>query len=207
MFIKVCGLRTPTDVAAAVQVGVDAVGFMLTESVRRVTPAEAGRLAAEVPPEVLTVGVFRGEPVDVIRDCVNTAGLRAVQLHGDEPRSHYEALRDLGVTLIRATSLASGSDLQPGSYGEDMLIIDSPQPGSGNQWNWSSLKTAPVTGRWILAGGLNPGNVAAAVTTLSPWGVDVSSGVEVRRGIKEPLLIAEFVAAARSNGSDSPQSE
>ncbi|GIJ11806.1 phosphoribosylanthranilate isomerase [Micromonospora andamanensis] len=206
MFIKVCGLRTSTDVAAAVRAGVDAVGFMLTESVRRVTPTEACRLAAEVPPHVLTVGVFRGEPVDVIRECVTTAGLRAVQLHGGEPREHYEALRDLDVTLIRATSLAEGQDLQPGSYGEDMLIIDSPQPGSGNLWNWSSLRTKPLAGRWMLAGGLSPGNVTAAVAALSPWGVDVSSGVEVRRGVKEPRLIAEFVTAARSNGSGSPHS-
>ncbi|WP_341716775.1 phosphoribosylanthranilate isomerase [Micromonospora sp. FIMYZ51] len=207
MFIKVCGLRTSTDVAAAVRAGVDAVGFMLTESVRRVTPTEAGRLAAEVPPQVLTVGVFRGEPVDVIRDCVTTAGLRAVQLHGGEPPGHYEALRDLDVTLIRATSVASGADLRPGAYGEELLIIDSPQPGSGQGWNWSALQAKPVTGRWLLAGGLHPGNVAAAITALAPWGVDVSSGVEARRGIKEPQLIAEFVAAARSNGPGSTRFE
>ena len=202
MFIKICGLRTPTDVTAAVTAGVDAVGFVFTESVRRVTPADVLRLTAEVPPEVLTVGVFRGEPLDLIRTSVVAAGLRAVQLHGGEPPGHFAVLRDLGVTLIRATSLIGGADLRCGSYGEDMLIVDSPSPGSGVEWDWSALGARPVDGEWMLAGGLHPGNVATAIRALRPWGVDVSSGVEVRRGSKDPALIAEFVAAVKSGRAE-----
>ncbi|MFK3979281.1 phosphoribosylanthranilate isomerase [Micromonospora sp. NPDC050397] len=198
MFVKVCGLRTSEDVRAAVGAGADAVGFVLTASPRRVTPEQARELGETVPAGVLTVGVFRGEPVEVVRAAVTTSGVRAVQLHGDEPASHYSALRDLGVPLIRATSPGDGTDLRLGALGEDLLLVDSPQPGSGAAWDWTTLDRATLDGRWLLAGGLHPGNVAAAIDALRPWGVDVSSGVEQRRGVKDASLIQAFLDAVRA---------
>lgn len=200
MFVKICGLRAGADVAAAVEAGADAVGFVFTASPRHVTPAEARALAAAVPAAVLTVGVFRGEPVEVVREAVLESGVRAVQLHGGEPRSHFAALRELGVPLIRGTSRAEAGELRCGAFGEDMLIVDSPEPGSGAEWAWQAMDAASIGGQWMLAGGLHPGNVAAAIDALRPWGVDVSSGVEVRRGVKDPALIRSFVAAARAAG-------
>lgn len=198
MFVKICGLSTAEDVRAAVAAGADAVGFVLTASPRRITPEQARRLAEAVPEGVLTVAVFRDEPLEQVRRDALEAGVGAVQLHGDHPASAFAALRDLGQTLVRATSAASAAGSSCGDFGEDLLLLDSPVPGSGESWDWSALGATPPAGRWMLAGGLTPGNVREAVALARPWGVDVSSGVEVRRGVKSPELIAEFVRAVRA---------
>ena len=196
MFVKVCGLRTARDVEAAVRAGADAVGFLLTTSPRQVTPAEAAALAEQVPPHVLTVAVFAGEPPETVHAEATKAGVRAIQLHGDHPAADFATLRErLDAKLIRAVAGASGAPLECGAYGEDILIVDAPIPGSGHTWDTSGL--AP-TGHWLLAGGLTAENVGAAVSAVRPWGVDVSSGVEVARGVKDPALIARFVAAAKA---------
>lgn len=197
MFVKICGLKTAADVTCAVEAGADAVGFLLCESPRQVTRAEAAQLAADVPGEVLTVGVFKGVAVPEIRDAVAETGIRAVQLHGSGySPADFAALRDLPVRLIRATSLRSGEVPAVGEYGEDLLLLDSPNAGSGETWDWSA-KTPD--GDWLLAGGLTPDNVADAVATVRPWGVDVSSGVESSRGVKDQALIRAFLSAARSS--------
>ncbi|MEU1351204.1 phosphoribosylanthranilate isomerase [Streptomyces sp. NPDC005795] len=198
MYIKVCGLSRPEDVAAAVEAGADAIGFVLTPSPRQVTPASVRALTALVPEGTATVAVFRGEPLDEVRRAAAEAGVDTVQLHGGEPPEAFAALRADGFRLIRATSpAAGGAPLETGAYGEDLLIIDSPRPGSGERWDPAALGVSP-TGPWLLAGGLSPDNVAGAVTGLRPWGVDVSSGVEHTRGVKDTGLIREFVAAARA---------
>ncbi|OXM63934.1 MULTISPECIES: phosphoribosylanthranilate isomerase [Amycolatopsis] len=195
MFVKICGLRTEADVDCAVTAGADAVGFVLAPSPRQVSVDEATRLVAAVPPEVLSVGVFLGMPVAEVRDVAVKTGLGAVQLHGaGYAAEDFAALADLGVPLVRATSTA-GERVAVGAFGEEMLILDSPRAGSGEQWGWSKLRGQ--TGRWLLAGGLRPDNVAEAIETVRPWGVDVSSGVESTRGTKDHGLIREFLAAVR----------
>ncbi|GIH25631.1 N-(5'-phosphoribosyl)anthranilate isomerase [Acrocarpospora phusangensis] len=193
MYVKICGLREAGQVDAAVEAGADAVGFVLTASKRQVTPHEARVLGEAVPPGVLTVAVFAGEAPEVVRAMAAEAGVRAVQLHGDHPHGDFLALADLGVTLVRA--VASHANLRCGAYGEELLIVDAPKPGSGEPWDWSGVRGRP-SGKWMLAGGLDAGNVRRAITEAQPWGVDVSSGVE-RDGRKDPDLIREFVAAAR----------
>ncbi|WP_371482505.1 phosphoribosylanthranilate isomerase [Kitasatospora sp. NBC_00315] len=200
MFVKICGLSTIRDIEAAVRGGADAVGFVLTESPRRVNPALVRELVEAVPAKVLTVAVFRDEPADEVRRAVRAAGVGAVQLHGDHPADAFAELRDLGLTLVRATSAASAAGAAAGDFGEDLLLLDSPVPGSGESWDWSELGTTPPAGRWLLAGGLTPANVAEAVTLARPWGVDVSSGVEIRRGVKSPDLIEEFLRRAKAAG-------
>lgn len=197
VFVKICGLRTVQDVACAVDSGADAVGFLLSESPRRVGDKEVAGLAAGVPPHVLTVGVFHGEEPDRIRQVVAGSGLRAVQLHGTGYRGvDFTALRDVTDCLIRAGSATDGPPMRVGELGEDLLVLDSPRPGSGCTWDWSEIR-AP-DGPWMLAGGLDPDNVADAVVAVRPWGVDVSSGVERRRGVKDQGLIRAFTAAARA---------
>ncbi|MEU7005070.1 phosphoribosylanthranilate isomerase [Nonomuraea sp. NPDC046570] len=196
MYVKICGLSEPEHVAAAVEAGADAIGFVLTRSPRRITPARARELARRVPSHVLTVAVFRGEPTDVVRQAVLEAGVRAVQLHGDHPHGDFTALKDLGLTLIRAGG--ADTDLACGAFDEDLLIVDAPRPGSGEPWDWAAVRGRP-SGRWLLAGGLDPANVAEAVEAAAPWGVDVSSGVETAPGVKDADLIRSFLAAARPN--------
>ncbi|MFF4299062.1 phosphoribosylanthranilate isomerase [Streptomyces vinaceus] len=195
LFVKICGLKTGPDVDVAVAAGADAVGFVFAAgSPRTIGAAEARELAARVPDSVLTVGVFRGQPVDEVRRVTEESGVRGVQLHGDEGPEFYEALRAGGRTLLRATA---GRVERCGEYGEDLLLLDAPDPGSGKPWNWGSAEFTAPEGRWLLAGGLTPGNVREAVETTGAWGVDVSSGVERERGVKDPALIRAFVEAAR----------
>ncbi|MEV8336094.1 phosphoribosylanthranilate isomerase [Streptomyces niveus] len=196
LYVKVCGLRKPDEVEAAVAGGASAVGFILTTSPRRLSPADARPLAALVPPGVAKVAVFRGEPLEEVRRAATVAGADTIQLHGGEPPEAFTALRADGFRLIRATSPESGDPLTAGAYGEDMLIIDSPRPGSGERWSPESLPEQP-TGSWVLSGGLSPDNVVDAVTALRPWGVDVSSGVESSRGVKDVGLIEKFLTGVR----------
>ncbi|MGG8407104.1 phosphoribosylanthranilate isomerase [Streptomyces sp. 12297] len=197
LFVKICGLRTERDVDTAVEAGADAVGFVFAASPRLVDAETARRLAERVPEHVLTVGVFRGQPLDEVRALTEASGVRGVQLHGDEGPEYYTALRQPGRTLLRATA-TTGLPLRCGEFGEDLLLLDAPDPGSGKPWNWASPDFTAPAGRWLLAGGLHAGNVGEAVRVVAPWGVDVSSGVESTRGVKDPALIKSFLTAAHT---------
>ncbi|MFC4116101.1 phosphoribosylanthranilate isomerase [Nonomuraea zeae] len=194
MYVKICGLSEPEHVATAVEAGADAIGFVMTRSPRRVTPERAAELAALVPEHVLTVGVFRGEDPETVRAAALVSGVRAVQLHGKHPHGDFTALKDLGRSLVRAVDAAA--DLRCGAFDEDLLIVDAPHAGSGQPWDWAAVRGRP-SGRWMLAGGLDPANVAEAVAAAAPWGVDVSSGVETAPGVKDSALITAFLTAAR----------
>ncbi|MFJ6798225.1 phosphoribosylanthranilate isomerase [Streptomyces sp. NPDC091268] len=196
LFVKICGLKTARDVDAAVEAGADAVGFVFAPgSPRTVDAATARELAARVPGGVLTVGVFRGQSAAEVRRFAEESGVRGVQLHGEEEPADFAALRAPGRTLLRATARRAE---RCGEYGEDLLLLDAPDPGSGTPWNWGSAEFTAPAGRWLLAGGLHPGNVRAALEATGAWGVDVSSGVERERGVKSPELIREFIEAARA---------
>ncbi|WP_432075219.1 phosphoribosylanthranilate isomerase [Streptomyces wuyuanensis] len=196
LFVKVCGLRTERDVDTAVEAGADAIGFVFAASPRRIDAATARRLAARVPDGVLTVGVFRDQPLGDVRALLGETGMRAVQLHGREDLGYYDALRPDGRTMIRGVAVR-GAVPRYGERGEDVLLLDAPVPGAGEVWDRTG-KQLPAPGRrWLLAGGLDPHNVAEAVRTARPWGVDVSSGIEISRGVKSPELITAFIAAAR----------
>uniref|UniRef100_A0AAU2UW33 N-(5'-phosphoribosyl)anthranilate isomerase n=1 Tax=Streptomyces sp. NBC_00003 TaxID=2903608 RepID=A0AAU2UW33_9ACTN len=196
LFVKICGLRTAQDVDTCVEAGADAVGFVFAASARTVDAATARRLAERVPAHILTVGVFRGQPLDEVRRLTEESGIRAIQLHGDEGPEYYEGLRTQSLTLIRATAATKIPALL-GELGEDLLLLDAPDPGSGRPWNWASPEFTAPAGRWLLAGGLHPGNVRRAADTTGAWGVDVSSGVESERGVKSTELIRSFITAAR----------
>ncbi|MFT7834586.1 phosphoribosylanthranilate isomerase [Saccharothrix sp. BKS2] len=200
MYVKLCGLRTAADVAVAVEAGADAVGFVFTESARRVDLDTARELVREVPPHVLAVGVFRGVGADEVRRLAEASGIGAAQLHGDYPRPAFDEVAASGVRLVRAVALKPDTDVRVGAYGEDLLLLDSPVAGSGERWDLTALDRARPEGRWLLAGGLGVRDVAEAVTLARPWGVDVSSGIESGRGVKDHGLMREFVAAARSVG-------
>ncbi|MFD5424315.1 phosphoribosylanthranilate isomerase [Streptomyces sp. NPDC127084] len=196
LFIKVCGLRTEQDVDTAVNAGADAIGFVFAESARRIDPDTARRLALRVPDRIMTVGVFRDQPLDEVRGLLDATGMRGVQLHGDEGPAYYDTLRPSGLTLIRGAAVR-GDVPRFGERGEDILLLDAPVPGAGETWDRAG-KPLPGPGeRWLLAGGLDPLNVADAVRSARPWGVDVSSGIEISWGVKSPELIEAFVRAAR----------
>nr|CEL14186.1 Phosphoribosylanthranilate isomerase [Kibdelosporangium sp. MJ126-NF4]CTQ88553.1 Phosphoribosylanthranilate isomerase (EC 5.3.1.24) [Kibdelosporangium sp. MJ126-NF4] len=196
--MKVCGLRTQADVEVSVTAGADAVGFVFTKSARQVDAETVRGLIADVPDTVLTVGVFAGIPAAEAGRIAGEAGVGAVQLHGDYPAEAFKELLGGPFRLIRATALTEDTDVTVGAYGEDMLLLDSPVAGSGERWDLSVLAQSRPSGTWLLAGGLAPANVTTAIETARPWGVDVSSGVESSRGVKDHELIRSFVRTARA---------
>ncbi|MFF0814990.1 phosphoribosylanthranilate isomerase [Rhodococcus sp. NPDC003318] len=196
-FIKMCGLRDEDTVDLAVRLGVDAVGFVFAASPRRVTSEQAMRLRARVPDGVLAVGVFVGMGLDEIVAAARESGIDHVQVHDLRSPADVTALHEAGLTVIRAVN--TGGALDPtDDFGADLLLVDGAVAGAGVTWDWQDRSALP-SGRWILAGGLTPENVARAVATSGAWGVDVSSGIESSRGVKDPDLMAAFAAAVRGD--------
>jgi phosphoribosylanthranilate isomerase len=198
MFVKVCGLSTPESVQAAVESGADAVGFVLTKSPREVSSNRTRDLLIHVPEGVAAVGVFRHEAaVDAVATA-REAGLEWVQLHGSRSPQDVKAVHDAGMRLIRAVTMGAAPE-EFEEWGEELLLIDAAVPGSGEAWDYSSVRKLGLGGRkWLLAGGLTPYNVAAAAHEADAWGVDVSSGVESSRGVKDLDLVRAFVQAAKA---------
>ncbi|MGW0177514.1 phosphoribosylanthranilate isomerase [Rhodococcus sp. NPDC003322] len=195
-FIKMCGLRDEATVDLAVGLGVDAVGFVFADSPRKVTPEQAAQLRTRVPEGVLPVGVFVRMGLDEIVAAATAADLDHVQVHDLRSAADVSALHDAGLTVIRAVNTGGAEDLAD-DLGADLLLVDGAVAGAGVTWDWQDRSALP-SGRWILAGGLTPENVARAVTTSGAWGVDVSSGIESSRGVKDPALMSAFAAAVRS---------
>ncbi|MEV7607568.1 phosphoribosylanthranilate isomerase [Paenarthrobacter sp. NPDC089322] len=198
MFVKVCGLSTPESVREAVDAGADAVGFVLTASPREVSPERARELLPLVPQDVKAVGVFRHEPANDAVLVARAAGLTWVQLHGHRTAEDVKAVHDAGMRLIRAVTMGAAPE-EFGDLGEDLLLIDAAVPGSGESWDYASVQSRGLGGReWLLAGGLEPGNVSSASAAAGAWGVDVSSGVESSRGVKDLEKVRAFVHAAKA---------
>ncbi|MDQ0824039.1 phosphoribosylanthranilate isomerase [Arthrobacter sp. B2I5] len=199
MFVKVCGLSTPESVREAVDAGADAVGFVLTASPRVVSPSQAASLLAAVPSGVSPIGVFRDEPVADAIAIARAAGLEWIQLHGARSRTDVATVHDAGMKLIRAVAMGAGQD-EFEDWGEDLLLIDAAVPGSGESWDYASVAALPaLQGRnWLLAGGLDAANVGQASAAAHAWGVDVSSGVEASRGVKDLAKVRAFVQAAKA---------
>ncbi|WP_029068703.1 phosphoribosylanthranilate isomerase [Jonesia quinghaiensis] len=202
MFVKVCGLSTPESVAAAVEAQVDAVGFVHALGSSRHLDADAIRaLVATVECRVDTVLVVAKIPAVAAAHLACDTGVSVLQLHGSYTQADFEAAQQVFPRLWRATSLEAAPDVTVGAFGEEMLLLDAPRAGSGERWDVTALADRNLDGRWLLAGGLTPDNVAESIAAAKPWGVDVSSGVESAPGVKDLAKIRDFVAAARAAGT------
>ena len=198
MFVKVCGLSTPESVREAVDAGADAVGFVLTTSPREVSPDQVRILLPLVPAGVHAVGVFRHEAAADAVATARASGLSWVQLHGRRTADDVKTVHDAGMRLIRAVTMGASQD-EFADLGEDVFLIDAAVPGSGESWDYASVRDKGLESRaWLLAGGLEPGNVAFAAAAAGAWGLDVSSGVESSRGVKDLAKIRAFVTAAKA---------
>jgi len=199
MFVKICGITNEEDALLAVALGADAVGFVFAPSSRQISPTRAGDIAKRLPPEILTVGVFRDElPERVVAIC-QTAHLRAAQLHGNESPEATSAVRSRVNWVIKAFAAGSPHYDRAVEYDVDAVLVDNASPGSGTLFDWTIIDAAPGGRRLILAGGLNPDNVGQAVELVRPWGVDVSTGVEASPGRKDARLMKLFIDAAREH--------
>lgn len=215
--IKICGIREPEHARIAAEAGADAIGLVFAEiSPRRITLDEARRVIAALPTFVEPIGLFVDSEPEKVRTMCLELGIRTAQLHGSESVEQVESLAPLRV--VKAISFenpqAAGAALDQWRSVTSIsgLLFDAPkagaigQPtgGTGRTLDWSTLAgaidgagraTLPPT---LLAGGLHPENVATAIQTVRPWAVDVSSGVEVQRGIKDPDRIAAFCHHVRA---------
>lgn len=198
MFVKICGITSEEDALLATAMGADAVGFVFAPSPRQISPDLARDIAKRLPPEVLTVGVFRDQLEQRVVEICNTAGLRCAQLHGHETAEQATYVRQRVPLLIQAFSAGDPGLERAYDYPADAFLIDSHAPGSGEVFDWSLAEGAPSGRHIIIAGGLTPENVGEAIETLKPWGVDVSTGVEKEPGKKDPVKVRRFIEAARA---------
>ncbi len=200
---KICGLTTADAVAAASDAGAGYLGFVFfPRSPRAVTPAEAARLAAHAPPGPRRVGLFVAPGDDEIAAALAALPLDILQIHATPAARAAEIRARFGRPVWRAVPVASPADLPHDAGGADALLLDAPAPpsatrpgGNANCFDWSLLAGWRAPGEWVLAGGLTPANVAAAVQATGAKIVDVSSGVEGSPGVKDPALIRRFLAA------------
>jgi phosphoribosylanthranilate isomerase len=201
VFVKICGITREDDALLAIAMGADAVGFTFAPSRRQIAPSIARDIVKRLPPEILTVGVFRDEASSRVVDIVNHAGLRAAQLHGHESAETPRWIRQRVPFVIKAFVAGEPALERADTYGADALLIDSPRPGSGEVFDWSLAEGRPDGQRIILAGGLTPENVGDAIARVAPWGVDVASGVEAEHGEpgqKDAHKVKAFIDAARA---------
>ena len=197
MFVKICGITSVGDARQAVAAGATALGFVFwPKSPRFVTPDLAAEIVRAVPPGVETVGVFVDAPIDSIIATVERVGLTTVQLHGDEPAAYATALKRPVLRAVRVGADPAADEWPEGTR----LLLDAIDPavrgGTGMQVDWAGAALVARDREVVLAGGLTPDNVGAAIERVRPWGVDVSSGVEQAPGVKDPDKVARFVANA-----------
>jgi len=198
--IKICGVTTADDAAAAVAAGADAIGVNLWPRSKRFVDAAAARqVLAAVPPGVLKFGVFVNAPAAEVAARMTALGLDRAQLHGDERPADFAALA--GTALVRVVRVRDASSLaEVATWHADLFLYDSYVDGYGGAGvaaPWAAIAAVPRTRPFLLGGGLTPDNVAAAIAATRPAGVDVASGVESAPGIKDHARVKQFIAAAR----------
>ena len=198
MFVKICGITSESDALLAVAMGAHAVGFVFAPSNRQLAPARAADIVKRLPPEILTVGVFRDDAPERVVEIVQQTGLAAAQLHGHETAAATRWIRERVRVVIKAFPGGDPELQRAPDYGADVVLLDSASPGSGRVFDWSLAEGAPSGLRVMLAGGLHPDNVGEAIERVRPWGVDVATGVEASPGVKDPIKLRAFINAANA---------
>ncbi|MDQ4149429.1 MAG: phosphoribosylanthranilate isomerase [Actinomycetota bacterium] len=207
-FVKICGITRLADAQMAVRAGANAVGFVFAGGPRRITPARARAISTRLHPAVRKVGVFVDMPADRVLAVVDEACLDGVQLHGSEPVEVVQQVRRTkpSLLLFKAVPFEGGEVARTlHDLPVDALLVDPKDPADPlapvDQIPAALISQMP-RGRYVVAGGLNAQNVGALVRELQPWGVDVSRGVEVSPGKKDPAKVREFVRAVRGAESE-----
>lgn len=198
--VKICGITRPEDAERACASGADALGFVFyPRSPRAVDPEQVRQIVDGLPPFVVSVGVFVDSPLREVLDIADRCRLNAVQLHGREDPDYCSRIP---LKVIKAFRIAG--DRLPeeiSRYRVDAILLDTHRPGvpggTGETFCWDVAREAKKFGRIILAGGLDCTNVAEAIAQVQPYAVDVSSGVEREPGLKDPVLLAEFLRRAK----------
>jgi len=208
VIVKICGIKTLEDALAAIDAGADMLGFnFYSPSPRAITPAVCAEIVDHLVTRQrspITVGIFVNEAPERVREIMQACKLDLAQLAGDEPAADLAALDGKAFKAVRPRSLAEASELLKkfGRAQAPSLLVDAhiegAYGGAGKTGNWRLACHLAAQAPILLAGGLNPDNVAAAIRAVRPWGVDVASGVESSPGVKAPSKISAFISAARA---------
>jgi len=204
--VKICGITTIEDARACTAAGADMLGFNFFPASKRYISAEsARRIIEQLPSSITCIGVFVNESSpERVSQLAEEAGVSVVQLHGDEPPEYCRALSDYPVfKALRVTPTFVAK--QAVACGADTVLLDAFQTdaygGTGHTFDWSmALAVRSLVPKLILAGGLTPGNVAAAIDQVRPFAVDACSSLERASGLKDAKLVQAFVAAAKNTG-------
>jgi phosphoribosylanthranilate isomerase len=200
--VKICGITSVEDAQAAVEAGADALGFVFyPPSPRYVTPEQASAIMRTLPPFVTTVGLFVDVSVETINTIAAQCGLDRIQLHGREPPEFCGRVVRPVIKAFRiknVESLLSLSSYQVAAYLLDAYVEGALPGGTGASFSWELAAQAKPDGPVILAGGLTPENVEAAIRRIRPYGVDVSTGVERAAGVKDHRKVRTFIARAKA---------
>ena len=207
--VKVCGITSAHDARAAVVAGADAIGFVFAESPRRVSPEQARDILRALPSSrCVPVGVFVDESPDRMIEMAEFVGLHVLQLHGDEPPDMVKELLAHGFDVVKSFRVSAEKDMVKllSAYRPTALLLDTyvegKRGGTGRTFDWQRAVEAKRFGRVILSGGLGVDNVVEAVRVASPYGVDASSRLEIRPGVKDHERVREFIRLAKSRPSD-----
>jgi phosphoribosylanthranilate isomerase len=190
MFIKICGMTSPSAVVAAVECGVDAIGFVFAPGPRQVTPAEAAHCAIQAPPDLLRVAVTHHPSQALLDEIVDALQPDILQTDMTDLESLEVPAHVQVVPVIR-----SGEEVP--RHLPETVLFEGPVSGTGKLADWRSAELLARRTKVILAGGLTASNVGQAIARVRPYGVDVSSGVESAPGVKDARRMAEFVTAVR----------
>jgi phosphoribosylanthranilate isomerase len=198
-WIKICGITNIEDGLRAASLGVDALGFVFATSPRRVEPDVARKIIRAIPTPPLKVGVFVNEDLDEVLRLIDYCGLKVLQFHGEEPSEYCQAFSLPIIKALRIKDLESLKDME--RYPETILLLDTYSPvqagGTGNPFSWEIALKAKEKQNFILSGGLTQENIGEAISKVRPWGIDVSSGVEMVPGRKDHLKMNDFVKEVR----------
>lgn len=200
--IKICGITNLEDAHAAAALGADALGFIFVpDTPRYIEPEDAKRIISDLPPFIITVGVFADVLPEVILQTVETCGLNALQLHGSETPEYCSEIN--GPKLIKAFRIKDRNSLSSiPAYRVSAYLLDTyvkgKKGGTGETFNWDLAAEAKKYGRIIVAGGLTPENAAQAIKHVRPYAVDVGSGVEASPGKKDHSKVKAFIENIRA---------
>jgi len=199
--IKICGITSEADAQLAASLGVDALGFVLAKSARRISPEMVRRISMSLPPFVSTVGVFVDMDLEPVRHMATFCKLDWVQLHGNESPDYCKAL---DFKLLKAIRIKDRQSIETMADYKDCVkgflldtYVKGQHGGTGKSFDWDLAREAKKYGPVILSGGLTPENVREAIRVVRPYGVDASSGVESAPGIKDYEKMRRFVEQIR----------
>ena len=199
--IKICGMTDTEDAVAAAELGADAVGFVFAPSPRQISPDKAREIIMALPPLVQTVGVFVDEDAEKVASTAAFCHLDLLQFHGNESPAYCRRFAQRVIKAMRVRNKGHLEGCSEYSSVVDALLLDTYLPGrsggTGLTFDWNLALEAKRYGRIILAGGLNPDNVAAAISAVRPYAVDASSGLEQKPGVKDHDKMARFIQTVR----------